>query len=100
MRRCSPTARAFAPDAINLDGPNDGQKADEIGPDEIEDGNDGQGQEAQAEIPIRIVHGQPWVKDLERPEAHCTSGRGWDEGNDLSRSNRFPEATDGGRNRR
>jgi hypothetical protein len=35
-------------DAVNLGGPDDGQKANEIRPDIIEDDNEGQGEEAQA----------------------------------------------------
>ena len=54
----------IAPDAVDLSPAHDGQKADEVGPRVIEDGNNDYGEDAQANRPIRIIH---VVLSLKRP---------------------------------
>ena len=44
----------FAPDAVNLGGTDDGQKADQIRPDFIDDD---QGEEAKLPEPIKVLRG-------------------------------------------
>jgi hypothetical protein len=47
---------------IQVNGPDDGEKADEVGPDDIEKAKNDQGEEAQAEHPIGVWHGSLLVE--------------------------------------
>ena len=48
--------KVVATDAINLGRSDEGQKANDVGPDEVEDDNDGQGKDAQADGAIGWLH--------------------------------------------
>jgi hypothetical protein len=52
----------LAPDAIDLGGTDDGQKADQIRPDFVEDEDDDQGENAHADqlVGAFVLHGQPF----------------------------------------
>ena len=67
---CGLTSVVVSPEAIHLGRPDDGQKADEVGPDAIEDDEDDQGEYAQAKG--AILHGQPFVKTA---GVHANPGR-------------------------
>ena len=69
------------PDAIDLRATDNGQKADEVGPDFINDGDGEHGDDADADelVGAFIFH----VSFRERPGAHYAPGRWLVEGNGL-----------------